>query len=67
MQILVNDEHRKAKLGETLADLVLELGLNSGAGIAVALDNTLVPRARWAETALFEGARILIVRASQGG
>ena len=36
-------------------------------GIAVAVDGSVVPRARLAETALTEGAKVEIVTAVQGG
>jgi sulfur carrier protein len=35
--------------------------------VAVALDGTVVPRARLAETVLHEGARVEVVTAVQGG
>jgi len=37
------------------------------AGLAVALDGAVVPRAAWSETPLREGAVIEIVRAAAGG
>jgi sulfur carrier protein len=36
-------------------------------GVAVALNGTVVPRARWAETALTTGDIVEIVLAKQGG
>lgn len=36
-------------------------------GVAVALDGTVVPRARYGDTALHEGARVEVVTAVQGG
>jgi sulfur carrier protein len=38
-----------------------------GRGVAVALNGSVVPRARWATTALRAGDVVEIVRAMQGG
>jgi sulfur carrier protein len=45
----------------------LPAGSPTPRGVAVALDGTVVPRARLADTALHEGARIEVVTAVQGG
>ena len=37
------------------------------AGVAVAVDNQLVPRKAWAEKELTEGCRVTLVRAACGG
>lgn len=51
----------------TLAELLESKGLADKTGIAVALDNTVVPRTEWNTTHLEEGARILLIGASYGG
>lgn len=51
----------------TLAELLESKGLADKTGIAVALDNTVVPRTEWNKTHLEEGARILLIGASYGG
>jgi sulfur carrier protein len=51
-----------------LADLLAELGYDSGtAGIAVAVNGEVVPRASWARHALRAGDAVEIVGAVQGG
>ncbi len=43
-------------------------GIDPGArGIAVALNDTVVPRGRWADTMLSPGDRVEIVKVLQGG
>ncbi|KPF84744.1 hypothetical protein IP70_14500 [alpha proteobacterium AAP38] len=43
-------------------------GIDPGArGIAVALNDTVVPRGRWADTILSPGDRVEIVKVLQGG
>jgi sulfur carrier protein len=52
----------------TVADLLDRLGLGSvSSGIAVAVNNEVVPRARWSETVLQDGDAVEIVRAVAGG
>ena len=50
----------------SLRDALDALGA-PGAGVAVALDSEVVPRAAWARTPLAEGARIEVLTAVQGG
>ena len=39
----------------------------AGRGVAVAVDQEVVPRGQWGKTQLHEGARVEILRAIQGG
>ena len=36
-------------------------------GVAVAVDGEVIPRARWSELELIEGARVEVLTAMQGG
>lgn len=68
MNIFVNGEPREVADGTTLRALVTEHGEDEPRrGIAVAVDGSVVPRARLAETGVREGARVEIVTAVQGG
>jgi sulfur carrier protein len=52
----------------TLAELLASRSLPAkGRGVAVALNETVVPRARWPETRLKPGDRVEIVRPIVGG
>ncbi len=51
----------------TLADLLETKGLADKTGIAVALNNTVVPRTEWQTTRLSEDDKILLIGASYGG
>jgi sulfur carrier protein len=42
-------------------------GMDDLRGVAIALDEEVVPRSGWATCRLHEGQRIEVVRASQGG
>lgn len=50
----------------TVQQLAEELNLPAK-GVAVAINNTMVPRTEWENTALKEGADIVIVKAFCGG
>jgi sulfur carrier protein len=65
MKITVNDEEVRVDEQTTVADLLVRLGIPDK-GIAVAVDWAVLPRSRW-DTALFEGAKVEVVTAVQGG
>ena len=67
MMIFVNDQPRELAPAATLAVMLGELGLAERAGIAVACNGGVVPRASWGTRALGDGDRVLIIQATQGG
>jgi len=50
-----------------LLDVLAAAGMRDLRGVAIALDEEVVPRSDWATRQLHEGQRIEVVRASQGG
>jgi sulfur carrier protein len=64
--VLVNGEASDLADGSTVADVVRAL-VDDPRGIAVALDRTVVPRSRWSETLLVDGARVEVLSAAAGG
>jgi sulfur carrier protein len=67
MLIYVNGEQREVAAGTLVSEVVADGDATPRRGIAVAVDGSVVPRARLAETALTEGAKVEIVTAVQGG
>lgn len=65
--ILVNDRSRSWPSSAPLQLLLEELGIADRRGVAVAVNDAVVPRNRWPEHMLTAGARVLVVRATQGG
>lgn len=65
MKILVNNKERESK-AQTLTLLLEELGLPS-MGLAVAVNNRMVPRTQWDSYALDEGINVVIIKAACGG
>lgn len=66
LAVSVNGERREVPGGTTLADVVATLA-TSPAGVAAALNETVVPRGQWPATALREGDRVEVLTAVQGG
>jgi sulfur carrier protein len=67
MTIRVNDKQRAVADASMLAHLLGELGLVERRGVAVAVNDLVVPRATWSSCALAEGDRVLVIQATQGG
>ena len=68
MKLKVNDTDREAAPGTRLCGLLENLGMARDArGIAVAVNEVVVPRAKWDTFELGDGDRIEIIHAVQGG
>ena len=64
--IVVNGENRAVKPGATVADLLRELGLESGR-VAIERNLQILPRPKWAGTAVQAGDSYEIVQFVGGG
>ncbi len=65
MKITVNNKEMDTA-SSTLLRLAEELALPTS-GVAMALNNRMIPRADWGDTPLEEGASVVIVKAACGG
>lgn len=66
--IIVNGAARDLAPGATVVDVVVLLtGGSEGRGIAVAVNDEVVPRSRWQETALRDGDAVEVLTAVPGG
>ena len=65
MKITVNYKEMDTT-SPTLLRLAEELALPAS-GVAMALNNRMIPRANWGDTPLEEGASIVIIKATCGG
>lgn len=67
MKVEIN-HHEVAVEGDCKTLLqILELENLDGRGVAVAVDNCVVPRDSWANTELVDGMKITVIRAVCGG
>jgi sulfur carrier protein len=68
LSVTINGDHRELPAGATVASVIeLFSGAPEGRGVAVAVEGEVVPRTRWADVELRDGARVEVVVAVQGG
>ena len=67
MTIKVNDESQTLENISNLHELLASLELADKAGIAVAVNESVVTRTAWPECALNESDSVTIIQATQGG
>jgi len=67
MDVIVNGEPQDLPTKLTIAELLEHLALAEPRGVAVAVNDAVVPRGRHAHAVLASGDRVEIVRAVQGG
>lgn len=65
MTITINNKASETE-ASNLALLATEMALPEK-GVAMALNNKMVPRAEWENTRLTEGANVVIIKAACGG
>jgi sulfur carrier protein len=66
--VALNGTEHELRDGATVVDAVAAVAQDpQRRGIAVALEGEVVPRSRWDETALTDGARVEVLEARQGG
>lgn len=65
MIVIVNEQRVEVDEATTVAALVASMGFPDR-GVAVALDSAVLPRSNWTAK-LFDGARLEVVTAVQGG
>lgn len=66
MRLLLNGVEHELPDGSSVADAVAALGAPDR-GVAVAVDDDVVPRAGWSSHALRDGVRVEVLTAVQGG
>ncbi len=66
MKILVNNKETELTQGNTLADVARQLELPAQ-GVAIALNNRMIPRAQWAEQTVKDGDSLVIIKVACGG
>ncbi len=67
MIVFLNQKACELNDNNSLFDLLLTQDLANKKGIAVALNNRVIPRAKWNETILVENDKIVVITATQGG
>jgi sulfur carrier protein len=65
INVFVNGQRRSLPHPAAVADLLAEMGLSSG--VAVAVNQQVIPRSLWATTPLATDDLVEVIRAVQGG
>lgn len=66
MKVLVNSKETEVAEGSKLIDLTIQLELPAQ-GVAIGLNNKLVPRTEWNVQELHENDSLVIIKAACGG
>lgn len=67
MEISLNNNKIQVEQGITLLDWMRSQNLHEKSGIALALNNRVVPKEKWEHTVLQENDMLLLIGASYGG
>lgn len=67
MNIIVNGKFLECIDDNVTISFVINQLQLSNVGIAVAVGSQVIPQSRWGEYCLEEGAKVTIIRATQGG
>ena len=67
MNIYINNEPFQFEVTSTLFTVLEQRDLALRNGVAVAVNNVVVPKPNWDNTLLNDGDKILIIAATQGG
>jgi len=67
MNILINGQATDVAQNSTISDVLDHISQTQNGGIAVAINDMVVTKRKWATSQVAEGDKILIIKASQGG
>lgn len=67
MQVIVNGHEQTVTDNAHVEDLLTHIGQTDKGGIAVAINDMVVPKSQWSKQAIQDGDKVLIIKASQGG
>ncbi len=67
MKLFVNNESIELTESAKISELLGQLSYADKKGIAVAINEAVVPKIKWTEYTLNENDKVLIIQATQGG
>lgn len=67
MEVLVNNKLYAVQPETTVAALLQFIQLPSAKGIAIAINNQVIPKMHWEQQLLQSQDKVMIIRATQGG
>jgi sulfur carrier protein len=66
MKLTVNSEPQDFR-GKNISELIQSLRMTGTNGIALAVNETVVPKTEWEKFQLSDNDKVLIIKATQGG
>lgn len=67
MTVYLNNKPVEVETNSHVATLLHKQGLANAGGIAVAVNNTVIPKSDWENTPLNENDKLMIITATAGG
>ena len=67
MLVFINNNGLELPEQAKLADAMKRLNISSQRGVAIAINNTVVPKSEWETHVLQPEDRIIVIKATQGG
>ena len=65
--VLINDKSYPLKNAVGLAELLATLGIVVEKGVAIAVNNSVVPKSQWVDFNINKNDKIILIKATQGG
>ena len=65
--IYINDKEHLIDISKTLAEVFTFLNIDADKGIAVAVNEVVIPKINWNNFILKENDKVLLIKATQGG
>ncbi len=66
MTVVLNGKVTTCNIGISLTDLLIQEGVDMS-NLAIAVDDVVISRAKWADFILKDNSKILLIKATQGG
>ena len=67
VEVTINQQTFQLSGGSGLAEVLLALRIGQPDGIAIAVNEAVIPRGEWGGFVLRERDRVFVIRATQGG
>jgi sulfur carrier protein len=67
MDVYINSNLQQLQDNAKIVDALASLNINAQKGIAIAINNNVIPRQEWATHDLAPGDKITLIKATQGG
>ena len=67
MKIFLNNQPETLSQPHSVSQILDRLQLQHTRGIAIAVNNQIVPKAKWPEHLLQDNDKVTVIRATQGG